>query len=365
MSEVFAVAQPNTTTLNAIAQALSSGHVEAIDVAAAYVTSSGARDLIKVINDSLGGRNANVRKRWITSFDYMRTQPVALEGLLALPRSVVKIHDADFCLDNQCVPKTPFHPKTFIFSGGTTVCALAGSGNVSRSGLSRGYEAGLAVYIDRSIAGESASALTAIANLQAWFDGDWRTAARLNAPLLLKYRTLYESAQNLSSPVPTDDDVVPSDPGRGGLTSTDVRKLRACESLWIEADRHITKNLGPHRPGNQLMMKRLSRVFFGFPSMALPPNSPIGSVQISYGGGAAKTCSLTYSDNGMDKLTLPLPGTDGPAAYDGQLLLFQAVGPDEFKLSIGTAADKTRWQRKSNAIGGAFKMSSGRQWGVF
>src|SRR6185437_14489547 len=104
----------------------------------------------------------------------------------------------------------------------------------------------------------------------------------------------------------------------------DLQKLRVCRNFWIEAE-NITKNRGPHLPGNQLMMKRLSRVFFGFEPTILPENTPVGTVTMSYDGGEVDSYSLTYSDNKMDKLVLPLPGGAGPKSYDNEYLLFREV----------------------------------------
>lgn len=75
--------------------------------------------------------------------------------------------------------------------------------------------------------------------------------------------------------------------------------------------------------------------------------------------------SLTYSDNTMDKLGLPIPGADGPEAYDNEYLLFRKTGPMTFELTIGTKSMKNQWLRRSVAIDGYFKMVSGREWGVF
>lgn len=365
MSRIVAIPQPSIrTTLDAIGDILLTPSIEAIDVAAAYITSGGAHDLIQKINQSRDNGSADIAKRWITSFDYCRTQPVALEALRSMPNSSVRIYDPAFCLEHRGVPRIPFHPKTFLFHSGNFEWALAGSGNISRSGLSRGVEVGLAVGVNRSKRGENQTALASIDALNSWFKDAWENAKPLTNRLLEQYRILYGSVENLRNPVPTEDDIVTSDLGQNGLSSADLRKLRACEYLWIEAGK-ITKNRGPHLPGNQLMMKRLSRVYFGFHSKSVPENSALGTVEISFGGMAAKPYSLTYSDNKMDKLILPIPDSDGPPSYDNKYLLFRAIGPRRFDLTLGTAADKSTWLRKSKAIGGEFKMKSGRQWGVF
>jgi hypothetical protein len=335
-----------------------------MDVAAAYMTSGGVDDLIATLNARLGSHTTSVEKRWITSFDYCRTEPVALEALLSLPSSQVRIYDPEPCLAHQGTPRIPFHPKAFLFRSHQYDYVLTGSGNVSRSGLSRGVEAGLVIGIDRLSTTVEPTAQASVASLQGWFGSTWTSAVPLNAALLARYHALYESIANRKNPIPTEDDVVAGHTGSGALSESDLRKLRVCRNLWIETG-NITKNRGATLPGNQLMMKRLSRVFFGFEAKTLPENSHVGDVAISYNGNAEKDYSLTYSDNKMDKLVLPIPGSDGPAAYDNICLLFKRIGPRRFQLYVGSTTEKSSWLKKSKAIDGAFKMSSGRAWGVF
>lgn len=364
MSEINFIAQPAVrTTLDAIVAIAKDCDLAKVDIAAAYITSSGTYDLLKRIDGALGARWANVEKRWITSFDYCRTQPIALESLLSLPASSVRVHDASFCLAHGGMPKTPFHPKAFLFRGKDRDFALAGSGNLSRSGLTKGVEVGLTIAVNRQKPVEPTSA-AAIKGLDSWYNEVWENATPLDGALLTRYRKLFESVPNLTHPVATEDDLASGETTRGALTNKDLQKLRVCSHLWIDAG-NITKNRGPHLPGNQLMMKRLSRVFFGYSPNSVPKNSVIGSVGIKFNGGEGAGYTLSFSDNMMDKLNLPIPGADGPAAYDNQFLLFRQVGPNTFDLTIGSKADKLAWGRKSKAIDGAFKMPSGREWGVF
>jgi HKD family nuclease len=364
MSEVNYIAQPAArTTLDAIEAIAKDSDLTKLDIAAAYVTSSGTYDLLKRIDAAIGANWAGVKKRWITSFDYCRTQPIALETLLSLPASSVRVYDAPFCLAHGGMPKVPFHPKAFLFRGKDRDFALAGSGNLSRSGLSKGVEVGLTLAVNRKNPVEPTSAAS-IRALRNWYKAVWETATPLDAALLKQYTKLFESVPNLAHPATTEDDLASGEITKGALTGKDLQKLRVCSHFWIEAG-NITKNRGPNLPGNQLMMKRLSRVFFGYDPTAVPENTVIGGVDVSYSGGAVAAYTLSYSDNKMDKLNLPIPGTVGPVAYDNQYLLFQEVGPHLFNLTIGTKADKAVWAKKSKAIDAAFKMSSGREWGVF
>jgi HKD family nuclease len=364
MSQVDYIAQPTPrTTLDALQAILQNGGVEQIDVAVAYITTGGAVDLLKRMSETLGGAWAEIPKRWITSFDYCRTEPVALESLRSVPNSSIRIHDAAFCISHGGAPKVPFHPKAFLIRTNQRDYALAGSGNLSRSGLSRGIEAGLVLSLDRMPPTEPTAA-AAIHAMRTWFTATWRVASPLTTPLLTSYGDLFEHRNNLQAPVPTEDDLASTDTGNQALSTKDLQKLRVCRHFWINAG-NVTKNRGKKLPGNQLMMKRLSRVFFGFGGTAVPENTHIGDIAISFQGGQSALFSLTYSDNKMDKLVLPIPGAGGPPAYDNVFLLFRRTKPFGFDLTIGNKALKAQWLKRSIAIDGAFKMQSGREWGVF
>jgi HKD family nuclease len=364
MSHADYIAQPSSrTTLDALQTILQNGGVERLDVAVAYITTSGAFDLVKRLADTLDGAWPSIPKRWITSFDYCRTEPLALDYLLSVQNSSIRIHDAEFCLLHSGAPKVPFHPKTFLIRTNQRDFVLAGSGNMSRSGLSRGVEAGLVVSVSRMSPAEP-TATAAVNAMHLWFLSTWKGATLLTNPLLAEYSQVFERNENLKAPAPTEDDVASTDTGRRALSTKDLQRLRICRNFWIDAG-NITKNRGPNLPGNQLMMKRLSRVFFGFDRDDLPKNTPIGDVEISFNGGESATFSLTYSDNKMDKLVLPMPDAGGPPVYDNKFLLFRRSKPGGFELTIGTKAMKSQWNKKSAAIDGAFSMSSGREWGVF
>lgn len=70
MSKVNFIAQPAVrTTLKAIEEIAKKSELVKLDIAAAYVTTSGAHDLLKRIEATLGADWNRVEKRWITSFD--------------------------------------------------------------------------------------------------------------------------------------------------------------------------------------------------------------------------------------------------------------------------------------------------------
>ncbi|MGU3539678.1 hypothetical protein [Methylobacterium sp. A54F] len=362
-----AVAQPiRRSTLDAVSFLLRDDSVSAIDVAAAYVTVGGVHDLLSTMREILKVDWPNIRKRWVVSFDYCRSEPLALKMLASVPKSSVRVHDAVRVLDRACMPSTPFHPKTVLVQSATRSAVLAGSGNISRSGLSKGYEAGILLKMDAPVLSADHAVGEAIAELQGWFGEIWTDASVLDATLLGRYTREFESKPRLAHPTPTDDDLAPVGGfGRLGFSRTDLCKLRTCRHMWIEAG-NITKNLGRRRSGNQLMMKRLSRVFFGVPAGDVPQNSPLTKIAINYGGRVKDDCSLTFSDNGMDKLTLPIPDAGGPPTYDQQNLLFKRIGAGSFELFLGTERDKSSWIERSMAIHASYTMPpDGRQFGVF
>src|SRR5947207_3675292 len=162
-----------------------------MDVAAAYMTSGGVNDLVRTTRATLGGAWNSVEKRWVTSFDYCRTEPLALEALLSVPSSGVRIYDAHFSLAHGGMPRVPFHPKAFLFRSDQSDYALAGSGNMSRSGLSKGIEAGLVIGVSRI--GPNEPTLSAAINaLRAGFSTIWNDATPLNASVLGKYGKVLE-----------------------------------------------------------------------------------------------------------------------------------------------------------------------------
>jgi hypothetical protein len=353
------VIQPTVhTNVSAIRDVVVGDDIQQMDAAVAYATSSGVAQLMKGDCGAFLRDAGGASKRWLTCFDYLRSEPIALDYLASLPNSSVRIFEANYSLLHKGTPRIPFHPKAFLFQGAAHHYALVGSGNLSRSGLLKGHEAGVLITNEPADHGGPVSAF------YAWYEEMWAGSSPLSTELLAAYRALYDSQANRTAPTPTEDDLSDEAEVPGALSSTDLMRLRVCQNLWIEGG-NITKNRGPNLPGNQLMMKRLSRVFFGYSAESLPPNTTLGAVNIYWNGHDAVPCTLSYSDNKMDKLNLPVPGAGGPAKYDNECLLFSRVSPHEFELAIGSNAERKAWKKRSKAIDGAFAMSGGRQWGVF
>lgn len=325
-----------------------------ICAAVAYATNSGVAALDAALSDLQGWQEAE--KRWLVGIDYCRSDPPALAHLDKLPYSNVRIFDGEFVSKRKgCVPRNSYHPKAYLLIGSNQSIAVVGSGNLSRTGLLQGIEAGVSISETKPVA---------IQDIQHWFKNNWQTATSFKK-IEEKYGKQHGSLENRRHPMAFEDDAVPESASRAHqLSPSELRKLRVCRHLWIEAG-NITRNRGPNLPGNQLMMKRNSRVFFGFEASDLEQDTLVGYATIQFGDNAQKPCSLRFSNNSMDVLTLPVPGSEGPVEYDNQTLHFEQTGVRTFGLSIGSRADARRWQSRSETIDGKLKMKGGRRWGVY
>lgn len=112
------------------------------------------------------------------------------------------------------------------------------------------------------------------------------------------------------------------------------------------------------------MLSRMTRVFFGFPAEDVDKDTTIGHIDIRFQNNLRRNCTLSYSNNGMDKLNLPIPGQDGPERYDNEILLFEKLADGTFSLSIATAQEADL-SRRSLEIDALYHMRGGRPWGVF
>lgn len=339
----------------------------AFDAAVAYATNGGVDALVSTLREAAGWEA--VPKRWLIGIDWCRTEPVALERLAAIAGSTVRVFDgAGLVNRRECVPIIPFHPKTFILRGDDAIGVVCGSGNLSRNGMTVGHEVGSVIVAAQPLQAQDQEVWDSCHSVSRWFDLNWRPATPVER-VLAAYRRVHESVPHLHSPTVTDEDTVPpAATTRRSLTADQLRQLRAAQHFWIQAG-NLHKNRGPARPGNQLMLSPMMRVFFGFPARDLARDTFIGDVSIQYRAHRRNDCSLRFSNNSMDVLTLPLPGTEeGPPAYDQETLLFEKEAERRglrFVLRLGTPGERNRWRQRSQRVDGHYRMSSGREWGVF
>ena len=351
---------------NLFSQACSHAAFERLDIAVAYATLGG----VFAVRDAIESASSwdGLIKRWVVGIDWCRSEPSALEYIANLQDSQARIFDGLSLVKKKgCTPSTPFHPKVFILGSDEATAIISGSANLSRSGQTRGHEVGsllVSTNSDYPEGGDADAPQNVVVN---WFEQVW-SQSDLLADILTPYRNQYETREHLQSPVPTEDDSTPlPTEGRRALSEKQLRQLRACRHLWIQAGK-LHANRGAGRPGNQLMLSAFTRVFFGFPASEESRDTLIGHVRIEFQGHERADCSLRFSNNSMDVLTLPIPGTEGPLRYDGETLLFEQVVDSvgvKYILRIASAADRLALRRQSRRVSGEFKMTSGREWGVF
>lgn len=246
-----------------------------------------------------------------------------------------------------------------------------GSGNLSFNGLQGGRELDYWVSASATTTREDQIAAGSVDAVSVWFRRLWRDATPYGE-IAADYEANFSHHQASPSAAVTDDDTAPpSLRRRRGLTKEDLVKLRSFDRLWVDTGR-MYSNLGAGRPGNQLDLKRFTRVFFGFPAGDLRPNSYVGSVVMEYAGNVHPDRHLRYGDNGMDKLDLPVPGVGAPPDYRHQTMRFTRVadrgGRVRFRLDLAVSdAERNSWAARSRRIGGLFRMGGGsaREFGVY
>lgn len=359
------ICQPDTEYRELVRTAASSGDFDTIDGAFAYASTRGVELMLETLRAELD--LSSCKQRWLLGFDWCRTEPDAAALLQAQRRSNVRVVDGEFVVGRRgCTPRTPWHPKVLLLRGKDISAVVIGSGNLSRNGMTGGHEVGQVTVVrspknaaERAIRDQSRE-------MSKWFDRNWSGSARL-ARVEDAYEARYREMVRTTPPV-IDDDTVPVK-RRTWITEERLRKVRAADHLWIEAG-NLHHNRGPGKPGNQLMMTPMTRVYFGFEARDVPTDTTLGSIAISYSGDVRWECSLRFSNNSMDVLTLPIPGMEGPTAYDQKTLLLTAREENRqvvYDLTLGTPTDRATWKQRSAAADTSFAMQGGqgRAWGVF
>lgn len=352
--------QPGGGTIAGLLQAgMGDPRYDTLDAAVAYVTASGVGAL-------KGGDPAaldHLQRRWLSSFDWCRSDPVALRSLDQGNSSKVRIHDGAVVVEKPgCNPALPFHPKGFLFCGQDARLLISGSGNLSDNGILRGVELDTVIEVQNPQGAHELEVWAVLEGVRARFDDLWNNASNY-AGLNDRYQEAF--AQAAANPPRTDDDWSKVAPLPRGFTELDLVRMRRSNVFWTEAG-NLTENLGAGNPGSQLMTKALTRVFFGFPATDRPRQSPLGSIDIRYGASITAGLSMEYAHNRMDRLNLPHPGPPGPPEYDQKTLVFTKVayqGRIIYDLKLATSAEKRSLQARSKEAHSAFTMPGGRRFG--
>ncbi len=336
--------------------------------AVAYANTAGTTALRKAINGASSWTDAN--KRWLVSIDFGISEPAALETLASLPNSEVRIPDGLEVLARKLRPRRTFHPKCYVFGkldgSSSNFGCLIGSANMTGGGLAHGTEISAGQIWRGTLSARDRKALANARAALGWFETAWDRSDPV-AAILTDYKKIKPVARTRSVEDTTEAGEL-YEPSGGAVVEGELAvQLANARELWVEVD-VLYKNLGPSRPGNQLDLPRGSRVFFGFDPAAVPLNTIFGYVEIQAAGHGWHRKSVRFGNNMMDKVNLPVPGTEGPSSYDHKILLFErqasaAKGLPRFRIRLGTKADLKKWKAAAaNHVD--LTMSSGRAYGL-
>jgi hypothetical protein len=307
-----------TTTLSEIVRLCGAISADNFFGCFAYATQSGFRAFDLGVGKDFW---AETKSRWLFGIDYGRTDPRALREIANRANTEVRIFDGQFVVKRiGFVPRRDFHPKVALMenTGSDLQGVVLGSGNFSYNGLRRSVEAGSAI-----------AALTEvdihdhIEPVRSVFEQLWDDACPLE-----NIADNYEA--RLTNLIKSRDAKRPTKP-KG-----------AFKGFWIEAG-YVTKNRGQDKPGNQIFAPNGFRRFFGL-KKAEDNSTLIGEITFKTETGPNVTRNYRENDNGMEKLTLPMPENHGFGVYDGKVLVFEsktkcfllsAIELDDFELAYG------------------------------
>ncbi len=330
--------------------------------AVAYATQSG----VQLLERSDACRGAHLKAQWLVALDWCRSEPAALGALDSMPRSSVRVpFGIQIVGSPRCAPRIPFHPKGFLFLGPNARLLVSGSANLSRNGLSIGHELDTVIEVRDPETCAERHVWRALEETNKWFRNLWQDATRYSQ-IENRYQSGY--SDSIRQPAPTSDDATNAVGLRTRFRAEDLLRLRSAQHLWIEAG-NVTKNRGRGLPGNQIMMRAMSRVFFGVEARDVPTDTHLLELAIRHEGHISWDRTLRYSNNSMDVLTVPVPGVPtGPPFYDNQILVFSKASHDGaliYELIVVPTANRVHLRRRSERVGGHFVMSGGRQFGIY
>ncbi len=289
-----------TTTLSEIARVRVAISADNFFGCFAYATQSGFR-----VFELSVGKNfwTETKSRWLFGIDYGRTDPRALREIADRANTEVRIYDGRFVVDRASfVPRRDFHSKITMMENTASdkQGIVLGSGNFSYNGFRRSIEAGSAI-----IATTKVDFNEHIEPVRSVFEELWEGSCSLD-DIAENYQTRLADLINSRD---TKRSIKPTGPITG---------------FWIEAG-YVTKNRGQDKPGNQIFAPNGFRGFFGL-KKGKSSSTNIGEINFETETGPNVTKNYRENDNGMEKLTLPMPEDHGFGVYDGKVLVFEPKG---------------------------------------
>ena len=291
--------QSADTVWEALSDAKSSD-LDRLDVAVAYATLQGVTCLELALND------INLVSRWVVGLDDAITQPEALEYLVGLPRSKVRLA--------SMLPQKRFHPKLYCLwssSHNHKGVTVVGSGNMTLNGMLNNGET--AVLLKSESPQETKA-------LRRQWKAMWRLGERATQRRIDSYRVGYIEGRkrrrelvklDLSPPEPEPDAAV--EIGAGVVSDFNDANL-----VWLDAG---TASAG----GRDLEFPRRMVPFFGLTKSPSPRTFEMRD-------GRRFTLRLTErTDNDMWRLMF---STDSIRSAIGRESLRPASGGNRSDLAV-------------------------------
>ncbi len=268
-------------------------------------------------------------------------------------------------LERRLVPERCFHTKTFIFQASENVTRGAlgvfiGSANLTLSGLHTGAEHGIALLFVPPLGRDQQTTFRQVRESLAWWDSAWDQAAAATESFVRKYT-------NIRPKIPREDTAgTVTRFAAPGVLLEPFEGLRwsHAKCLWVQTH-ELYKNRGEGKPGNQLDLRRGTRVYFGFSPAPVSPNTILGNVTMRYADKQPNARSVRFGDNHMDKVNLPIPGEDGPASYDNTYVHFERIGKRSFKVTLSTDNEQQIWRKTSVKQQMLYALAGGREYGFY
>lgn len=346
------------------------GEFDRVRAIFAFATESGTQELIESLAGGWPGDWEAAQKRWLISADFGFTEPRALRALSGLSNSQVRIPDAPYLFRRMLKPRNTHHAKALVLdrrgggSGGPPLGLMIGSANLTVSALSGNFEAATFAAWNDPLGKRDRIRMTAAEAQAREIDRVWHKATKLDDAVLTRYEKARDRVLK-TRPWPEQErrSWVREAKKTNAASFELAAALRSTENFWIQTG-NMYKNL--REGGNQVDMKAGSRVFFGFSNRKVPEKTLLGEVELAYWGNTPTVRHVHYGDNSMDKIYLPNPGSEGaPATYVNETLLFERRKNGSFRFRVGTLGEPKAWKKESERQGTAFKMQSGREFGVF
>jgi len=186
-------------------------------VAAAFASEAGVRELVAGIDLFAA---ADVRKRWLIGLENGLTQPEALEAILDLEQSEVRVPYGSE------IPETPgfhgnqfFHPKIYAAASSSEAVLISTSANLTRGGLRDN--------IEQALTWRGAPGDPQFRDMTKWWRRMWGGATPVDSDFIEGYALVRPKLQ--LPPAGTDEPLEEAEPA-----PTDLSRA---SWMWVEATR--------------------------------------------------------------------------------------------------------------------------------